>query len=122
MRPRDVDYGTPLYVKSFLEKPFDSLTGREKNLVLKDKLRYEQWLLDKSEEKVMARRAHIRDTCVRTIYEECKPGISYNAKNSYLEDRIETTMKYYRVLDDLNNVDQGAQMERYKKDMFKIMR
>jgi len=81
--------------------------------LLKDKLRYEQYLLDISEEKVMARRAHMRDTCVRTIYEECAPNIGYNAKNSYLEDRIEATMRYYIVLDDLNN--KGANIEKIKK-------
>jgi len=81
--------------------------------LLKDKLRYEQYLLDISEEKVMARRAHMRDTCVRTIYEECSPSIGYNAKNSYLEDRIEATMRYYIVLDDLNN--KGANIEKIKK-------
>jgi len=61
----------------------------------------------------MARRAHMRDTCVRTIYEECAPSIGYNAKNSYLEDRIEATMRYYLVLDDLNN--KGANIEKIKK-------
>ncbi len=64
--------------------------------------------MDICEEKVMARRAHMRDTCVRTIYEECSPNVGYNQKNSYLEDRIETTMKYFKILDDLNNVDKGA--------------
>lgn len=68
----------------------------------------------------MARRAHMRDACVRTIYEECAPSIGYNAKNSYLEDRIETTMRYYQVLDDLNN--KGANIEKIKKELFKIMR
>lgn len=68
----------------------------------------------------MARRAHIRDKCVSTIYQECAPSIGYHQKNSYLEDRIETTMKYFIVLDDLNN--KGAQIEKVKKEMFKIMR
>lgn len=73
IRPADVDYGTPSYCANFDKRPIDQLTGREKNLLLKDKLRYEQWLLDICEEKVMARRAHMRDACVRTIYEECAP-------------------------------------------------
>lgn len=68
----------------------------------------------------MARRAHTRNTLVETIYEECKPSIGYNQKNSYLEDRIEATNTYYNHLDDLNN--KGAAMETVKKDLFKLNR
>ena len=40
--------------------------------------------------------------CVATIYEECSGGVGYNQKNMFLEDRIETTHKYFDVPDDLN--------------------
>lgn len=68
----------------------------------------------------MARRAHIRNVLVSTIYEECAPTIGYNQKNSYLEDRIEATNSYFCHMDDLNN--KGAQMEKWKKQLFKLNR
>lgn len=51
------------------------------NLLLKDKLTYADYLLNETEKKVMARRAHTRNTLVDTIYEECAPFIGYNQKN-----------------------------------------
>jgi inactivated superfamily I helicase len=73
-----------------------------------------------TEAKVMARRAHIRNATIATIYEECAAGIGYNQKNSYLEDRIEATNSYFNHLDDLNN--KGADMEKVKKQLFKLNR
>lgn len=70
----------------------------------------------------MARRAHIRDSCVRTIYEECSPNVGYNQKNQFLEDRIETTHKYFDVPDDLNKGEEAAEMDRVKKELFKVSR
>lgn len=76
--------------------------------------------MTETEKKIMARRAHIRNTLVDTIYEECAPSIGYNQKNSYLEDRIEATNTYFNHLDDLNN--KGAALEKVKKELFKLNR
>ena len=102
IRPKQVDYGQNKFSIGLDEKPHDELTGRQKNLLHKDKLKYEEWLLTVTEDKIMARRAHIRMACVATIYEECSGGVGYNQKNMFLEDRIETTHKYFDVPDDLN--------------------
>ena len=69
--------------------------------------------MNETEKKVMARRSHIRNILVDTIYEESAPSIGYNQKNSYLEDRIEATNTYFNHLDDLNN--KGAALEALKK-------
>lgn len=90
------------------------------NLLYKDKLTYAEYLLTVTEQKVMARRSHVRNSLVDTIYEECAPSIGYNQKNSYLEDRIEATNTYFNHLDDLNN--KGAHMEKVKKELFKLNR
>jgi hypothetical protein len=100
--------------------PQSKMTGRQMNLLYKDKRTYAEYLLNETEKKVMARRAHTRNTLVDTIYEECAPGIGYNQKNSYLEDRIEATNSYFKHLDDMNN--KGAQMETWKKQLFKLNR
>lgn len=98
----------------------EQLTGRQKNLLAKDKLCYAEYLLTETEKKVMARRSHIRNILVDTIYEESAPRIGYNQKNSYLEDRIEATNTYFNHLDDLNN--KGAALSALKKELFKLNR
>lgn len=47
------------------------------NLLYKDKQTYAEYLLNETEKKVMARRAHTRNTLVETIYEESAPSIGY---------------------------------------------
>jgi len=40
-------------------------------------LRYGEYLIDIAEQKVMARRAHIRQRQLKETYEECGPGVKF---------------------------------------------
>ena len=120
IRPRDLDYGQTAFAVDLDLVPEGQLTGRQKSLLYKDKLKYADYLLTVTEAKIMARRAHIRNATIATIYDECRDGVGYNQKNSYLEDRIEATNSYFNNLDDLNN--KGAEMEKTKKQLFKLNR
>lgn len=47
-------------------------------------------------------------------------NVTYNKKNSYLEERIETTLKYYNNINDLNM--KGEEKEKIRKSLYRAQK
>ena len=63
-RPREIKYGLAKEIESDRNLDLtlrENLSGRQKSTLDKDKRRYAEYLMDISEAKVMARRAHVRN-------------------------------------------------------------
>lgn len=70
----------------------------------RDKNRYAAELLAKAEAAVQRRRVNMRSKMIHEIYDQSGIQVkSYNKKNSYLEERIESSWKYYNQINDLYN-------------------
>lgn len=47
-------------------------------------------------------------------------NVNYAKKNAYLEERIETTLKYYNNINDLNM--KGEQMQKIRKSLYRVQK
>lgn len=80
---------------------------------------YYEWLITQGEQKVMARRAHIRAKTIETTYRECKPSIPYEVRNDYIEARIEMRYKYFDQLNDMNS--SNSEIEQVRRKVAKVV-
>ena len=55
------------------------------------------------------------------IYQMSGINVNYTKKNSYLEERIETTLKYYNHLNDLN-VKGDEKMQKIRKSLYRVQK
>ena len=71
-----------------------------------------------AEKAIDARRLNMRVKLVEEIYQESGLKVGFTQKNTYLENRIESTQKYFDFMNDLNN--KGAEMMYLRKELFKV--
>ena len=98
--------------------PPHKLTGYQKLKIHKEKRKYADFLLAEAEKAIDTRRLKMRVNLVEEIYQESGLKIGFTQKNTYLENRIESTQKYFDFMNDLNN--KGAEMMQIRKDLFKV--
>lgn len=121
-RPRDLDYnpGRLAQDKDLDLRPYHTLSGRQRCSLDKDRRKYADYLLTYAEDKVLARRTHMRTKCLAECYQDCGPGVAFQQKNRYIEARLEQRLKYFDHMHDLKHP--GVETEQLRKELFKLAR
>ena len=101
-------------------RPADSLTDRQKGVVYRAKRKFAEQLLADFETALRQKKVYKREKFLTEVFRECKPGTSYAKKNTYLEERIELTSKYFGYMHDLKH--KNKDMQKLRKDLFKMTR
>ena len=65
--------------------PFNDLSDRQKNMLDRDKIAYNEWLFRYAERCVQVRRSKLRLKCIEECYKECGPAKPFENKNNYIE-------------------------------------
>jgi len=77
------------------------LSDRQKNMLDRDKVAYNEWLFMQAENLVMERRRAIRMKTIEECIKECGPLKPFENKNNYIEQKIESTYNYFTIMDDV---------------------
>lgn len=121
-RPRDLDYnpGRLAEDKDLDLRPYQTLTGRQRCSLDKDRRKYADYLLTFAEDKVLARRTHMRTKRLAECQQDCGPGVAFQQKSRYIETRLEQRLKYFDHMHDLKNPD--VESNELRKELFKLAR
>lgn len=117
MRPRQITYNPGLQFKNLDQIPSYKLSGRQVNFLEEDKEAYKNYLIEQCETKILARRAHWGKKQLAEVYRKCEKNIPYQKREKYVESHLESRLKYFDTMDDLNKADN--EMENTKKEICK---
>lgn len=121
-RPRHETYNTHFKIEKDLDlRPESELTDEQQVRIIKDKRIYLDWLLEKAESKVQSRRHKLRLKNIEECKDQCQPGKPFENRNNYVEERIESTFKYFDHYSDIEQIGKDT-MERTRKQLLNIQK
>lgn len=109
-------------LKTFENLPQDQLTDRQKTILFVEKRKYAEYLKQEAEQAIKDRRHKIWIKHIGDTYKECDKSVGFAQKNTFIEDRIEMTQKYFGYLNDFDNNNAGVSINKIKKELFKFQR